>query len=995
MLRKLLLAVAALALSLNGASQDASGTGWCGGDVCEEWAARYSGPGSGEDIATSVAVDGSGNVYVTGWSYGGEATQVDYATVKYDAAGVLQWVAEYNGPGNSDDYASALTVDNSGNVYVTGSSYGGADTEYDCAILKYSAAGVVQWVARYNGPGNGDDYCSKLAVDGAGNLYVAGTSAGEGTGSDYVTLKYDPTGVVQWEARYNSTGYEDDWAVDLAVDGSGNIYVTGSGWAPGLGADYATVKYNAGGIPQWVARYDSPGNSYDYADGLAVDGWGNVYVTGYSWWGEGSDSDYATLKYDGAGVLQWVAPYNGPGDSNDYAVDVVVDGPGNVYVGGRSFLSRAEWDCAIVKYSAAGVVQWVAPYNGPGSGDDFFNKLALDGAGDLYVAGQSVREGTDSDYVTLKYDPTGVVQWEARYNGTGNEDDVAVDLAVDGSGNVYVTGGSRGSATGFDYATMKYAQGPCPGDSDCDGLPDAYEQAHACLNPAAPDAGADPDGGGLTNLEEYHYGTDPCALPACQASPHNELNPCDMQRGDILLAHRLGVLYIAEEALFNGYWTHAGIYVGDGVVAESSGRIDCSPWWQVWTCLSPLPGVQTHRIQDSGFWAAPDWAVLRPAATTAQRDGASRYAINQTGRHYNWNYLDKETQDSFYCSQLVWRAYETQGIDLDSNLSALGAVLRWQGPWGIAEGAALLAAVPPDDIYFDADAAVIKQRPGVGAWVRRTLLRLLSPGDLYVTDPQGRHAGVDPVTGQVLDEIPGALYSGPDVEPQFVSIGHMSGPWQVEIVGNETGPYTLAGEQIDPESHSQTYAEGSLEAGALDSYVSTYGQTPTEGLHILGDSDGDGMADAYEAAHPCLDPAANDSAADPDNDGLSSLTEYRLYSTDPCQSDTDDDGMPDGYETAHTCLNPLVDDAAADPDNDGVDNLTEYNLGTGPCGVAPVGGIAELPALAGTSAEAARVSAERSSWSVGSYAALACGLAAAALATAAAGAWYARRRWVR
>lgn len=382
----------------------------------------------------------------------------------------------------------------------------------------------------------------------------------------------------------------------------------------------------------------------------------------------------------------------------------------------------------------------------------------------------------------------------------------------------------------------------------------------------------------------------------CITSPHNTISTCDMQRGDILLSHSLGATYVAQEALFNGYWTHAGIYLGDGVVTESSGRIDCSPWWQVWACLSPQPGVVTDRIQQSTFWTSTDWAILRVTATAAQRDAACVYAVNQTGKDYNWNYLNKDTEGSFYCSQLVWRAYENQGIDLDSNLSALNAALTWIGPWGVAIGAAVLAAVPPDDIYFDADKTIIKQRPGLWAWLRRTLLRHLSPGDLYVTDPQGRHTGVDPVTGEVVEEIPGAFYSGPDAEPEFISIEDVSGPWQVQIVGNDAGPYTLAGEQIDIQNHSQPQIEGTIEPGAVDSYVSAYGEAAGEGLEILLDSDGDGMADAYEAAHTCLDPAADDSTGDPDSDGLTSLTEYTLYSTDPCLSDTDFDGCTDGEE---------------------------------------------------------------------------------------------------
>jgi len=104
------------------------------------WVARYNGPGDSGDYAYAIAIDNSGNIYVTGYSYG-SGTYDDYATVKYDSSGVEQWVARYNGPGNYEDWAFAIALDNSGNVYVTGWSMG-SGTEYDYATIKYSSTGI-------------------------------------------------------------------------------------------------------------------------------------------------------------------------------------------------------------------------------------------------------------------------------------------------------------------------------------------------------------------------------------------------------------------------------------------------------------------------------------------------------------------------------------------------------------------------------------------------------------------------------------------------------------------------------------------------------------------------------------------------------------------------------------------------------------------------------------------------------------------------------------
>jgi len=421
--------------------------------VAQQWVARYNGPGNGSDFAHSIAVDGSGNVYVTGWSKG-SGSYDDYCTIKYNSSGVQQWVARYNGPGNDDDGTSSIAVDGSGNVYVTGLSKGSGSYDDYCTI-KYNSSGVKQWVARYNGPGNGSDFAHSIAVDGSGNVYVTGWSKGSGSYDDYCTIKYNSSGVQQWVARYNGPGNGYDEANSIALDGSGNVYVTGYSDGGGTNYDYCTIKYNSSGVEQWVARYNGPGNGSNYAHSIALDVSGNVYVTGNST-GSGTNIDYCTIKYNSSGVEQWVARYNGPGNGDDVARSIVVDGSGNVYVTGYSTGSGKSDDYCTIKYNPSGVQQWVARYNGPGNYLDEATSIVVDVSGNVYVTGYSKGSGTSDDYCTIKYNSSGVQQWVARYNGPGNDDDEAFSIALDGSGNVYVTGRSTGNGTNWDYCTIKY-----------------------------------------------------------------------------------------------------------------------------------------------------------------------------------------------------------------------------------------------------------------------------------------------------------------------------------------------------------------------------------------------------------------------------------------------------------------------------------------------------------------------------------------------------------
>ena len=365
------------------------------------------------------------------------------------------WVARYDGQTEDDDSAVALAPDGLGNIYVTGYSWGD-DSSSDFATIKYDIKGNQLWVARYDGPASDDDKALDLGPDNSGNIYVTGWGLGNGTGADYVTIKYDGVGSRPWVARYDGpvSGY--DKARALGVDYSANIYVTGWSQGNGTEADYATIKYDTDGNQLWVARYDGPASGKDESYAIAVDGWANVYGTGSSQ-GNGTEADYATIMYDSDGNQLWVARYDGPVSGEDNAQAIAVDSWGDVYVTGWSQGNGIEADYATVKYDNNGKQLWVARYDGPVSGEDQSYAIAVDSWGNVYVTGWSQGNGTEADYATVKYDNNGKQLWVARYDGPAGGEDNARTIVLDGRGNVYVSGWSEGSGSRYDYATVKYA----------------------------------------------------------------------------------------------------------------------------------------------------------------------------------------------------------------------------------------------------------------------------------------------------------------------------------------------------------------------------------------------------------------------------------------------------------------------------------------------------------------------------------------------------------
>jgi len=365
---------------------------------------------------------------------------------------VIIWTQQYNGKYNDISYDIAL--DKSGNVYITGASTNGANWDY--FTISYSnKTGGIRWTNRYDSGNN--EWAQGIAVDNSSNVYVTGTKWSGIPKFDYFTIKYT-NGNICWSNQYNNgPGNKHDLSFSIDVDNSGYVYVTGAS-SNGTGFDYCTIKYDAkNGNGIWTNRYDSGANDGAYS--IAVDNQGHIYVTGAS--SNSLNSDYFTISYSNSGTINWTNRYDS--GANDVAYSIAVDTNFDCIYATGTTEKGGNLDCLTIKYDpSTETIVWDKKY-GTGSRNESAQDITVDRLGYIYIAGWIEKGGNNTNFLILKYDPEkNDPIWAEEYD-SGNTDK-AYGIAVDSAGYIYVTG-TKHNGTDYDYFTIKYLQSPYPNPS--------------------------------------------------------------------------------------------------------------------------------------------------------------------------------------------------------------------------------------------------------------------------------------------------------------------------------------------------------------------------------------------------------------------------------------------------------------------------------------------------------------------------------------------------
>ncbi len=415
------------------------------------WVRTYNGPFDDYDELRAIGVDDSGNVIVSGKSCASDNDD-EFVTIKYRPNGDTVWLRRFN-PGSGLDGATALAVDRSGNIIVTGYQ-GDASSEFgDWVTIKYSAAGESLWALVYDL--GSDDKPSCVMVDSAGNSYVAGIA---GSINDYrsVVVKYTSDGEEAWVFGGEVAGFYDGTA--LAVDTQGYVYLTGAQFEPGSsGRDIVTWKVSPEGDSVWARTYGSPTDSTtERPVASAVDHQGNLVVLGESYYATPRVSSYLLIKYRPDGETLWTRRYaRGTRKSYSTPVAMVIDRAANSYVTGVVYLDTNQNypTYATVKYRPDGTQCWAILHQETFPAFDRAYDIALDSSGSIYVTGRSYDLSSDWDVLTIRYDSAGNRRGMERYD-RASVFDVGYCMAVAASGNVFV--GGETEVTSIDYLTLCY-----------------------------------------------------------------------------------------------------------------------------------------------------------------------------------------------------------------------------------------------------------------------------------------------------------------------------------------------------------------------------------------------------------------------------------------------------------------------------------------------------------------------------------------------------------
>jgi len=432
--------------------------------LATSWSRVHDAPPSQSDTLLDMAVDPTGRVCVTGRSYNTTSgfppppPTSDIETVTYDAAGTQAWRARYHSPLNGDDTGYAIAFAPNGDVLVAGQSGGYVSSTYVTmqTVVRYDSSGNELWANQY-GVAAGPNIGRALLVAANGDVFVGGNDGGGNASGNMCVRKLDASGNVLWTATFDGAAGAYDYVYALAQAGNGDIVAVGSTTTAATTTDFALMRVDASGSVLWTREVDGGTNQNDTAFSVAIDAAGNAYAAGQMTTGA-NGLDQAIRAYDPAGNLLWSSVRDGSAHGADVFRKVAVDRFGRAIAMGGLTQTGAGSDFSVVAYAVGGGVAWARAWGGAANLDDLARGLAIDATGNVYVSGQanlSTTPTTVAEGRVVCYEPNGTERFAFAY-GNGVNSERFVDVECGPGDSLYVGGyHDQGVNNGLDYLTLR------------------------------------------------------------------------------------------------------------------------------------------------------------------------------------------------------------------------------------------------------------------------------------------------------------------------------------------------------------------------------------------------------------------------------------------------------------------------------------------------------------------------------------------------------------
>lgn len=426
--------------------------------ISRQWVNRFNGTANSFDIVSELIPDDSGNVFVYGTSFN-NSTLTDFTILKYSSSGIPLINKSFNYGTNSYDQLKTAVRDNDGNSYLVGLTSQGTDNN-KLLTVKLNPNADQEWSSIYNKDGY-SNFIGKDIIYFNNFIYVLANATFSNGRKDEFLLKYNPQGQLINENILTVPGSITMESLNLTFSGNGFLVSSSTVNFSNTISRLHIIVYNQNLLSQSIFPLSVSLGLERFIKLIKVDS-DKFYFTGTKVTPL-NDVDFQfgslTVENSGSVSLNWIRTFNGSGNHYDFPFDIASDSENNIYITGssRNGSILGTEDVVTLKYSPSGNLIWQKNYNSLTNGIDQGMSITVDNSGNVYVGGASDLGNVKLAFLILKYSLSGNLLFEDKYSYAENPEDFVYSVAVNNANDFFITGISFNPGTDYDFATLKYS----------------------------------------------------------------------------------------------------------------------------------------------------------------------------------------------------------------------------------------------------------------------------------------------------------------------------------------------------------------------------------------------------------------------------------------------------------------------------------------------------------------------------------------------------------